>query len=399
MNAKVVRLAATFAMVLALPVGLSLLADEPTKEAGQRVEVQLDPELKEARVRLAEQIDQSVELNFLDVTSNLIAGNALGIDVAVPDASLQAQLGLAKDQGVVVTAVPKESQGASAGLKVHDLLLSIDGQGVGSAAELQKLLEAAIGKEVQLMLRRGGKVVELKTTLKEPQVAALFLEAINFNQVAFAHAEHYRIGVTLSEADDTLRSQLGLAAGEGLVVTDVVEGSPAAEAGIRTHDVFTMLGGKRLATVEAINAQIQEIKDKSVELRLLRAGKETTLRITPKKTPQAAFLDQPVQVWETRVCQECHQNPHKLDPHRLMGWKLGVNNSVWTDGHRVRLHSYENAFRAQTEAGQKADGQTSVEQQIDALKAHLGQMQKTLSALESTLRQPQAKEEKEEQKD
>ena len=51
--------------------------------------------------------------------------------------------------------------------------------------------------------------------------------------------DRYRIGVTLSEADDTLRSHLKLAASEGLVVTEVVNDSPAAKMGVKLHDVLT----------------------------------------------------------------------------------------------------------------------------------------------------------------
>jgi hypothetical protein len=387
-----------------LPCDLFLRADEP--KPNDAVEL-LEPELKEARVRLADEIDKSLEAKgFLDlVTTNLIAGNPLGIDVAVPDAALQAQLGLIKDQGVVVTAVPEESQGAKAGLKVHDLLLTIDGQGVSSAEELKKLLEAANGKQVQLMLRRGGKVVELKTTPKKQELAQLVLEniAVSSADLERIHADRYRIGVSLSEADDTLRAQLGLAAGEGLVVTELHEGTAAAEAGIGKHDVLVMLDGKRLATVDAINAQIQEIKDKPVELRLVRGGKELTLRITPRKS-QGGAIGGRFQIWDTETCAKCHQSaPQLADPHNLMGWKLGVGSSVWTDGYHSKLFLYDKGFanpltQAQWKTGTSASS-GDAQEQVQSLKAQLADMQKTLAALESAIQKPEdGKEEKRDEK-
>lgn len=83
----------------------------------------------------------------------------------------------------------------------------------------------------------------------------------------------YRVGVTLSDADDTLRSQLKLADGEGLIVTDVVPDGPAAAAGIQKHDVLIKLDGKRISTIEKINAQIQELKDRPATLAFLVAVK------------------------------------------------------------------------------------------------------------------------------
>src|SRR5687767_893535 len=155
-----------------LPASL-LPADEPAAPP-PAANAQAEAELRDARNRLAAQIDKSIEANaYADLVSTLVASNPLGIDVAAPDAALRAQLGLIEGQGVVVTAVPEGSLGAKAGVNVHDVLLAIDGQKVGDAAGLQKLLEAAEGKEVPLMLRRGGKTVELKTTPKKQELARL----------------------------------------------------------------------------------------------------------------------------------------------------------------------------------------------------------------------------------
>ena len=88
--------------------------------------------------------------------------------------------------------------------------------------------------------------------------------------------------MTLAQADDALRSQLRLAQGEGLVVTEVVADSPAAKAGLKQHDVLTQLDGKRLTTVEACNAQIQEIKDRKVTATLSAGARNPTVELSPQ---------------------------------------------------------------------------------------------------------------------
>ena len=140
-----------------------------------------------------------------------------------------------------------------------------------------------------------------------------------------ASRERFRIGVSLSEADDTLRAQLRLAAGEGLVVTDVVKDSAAKAAGMLVNDVLTVLDGKRLTTVDAINAQVQEIKDRSVELRLLRAGKELALQVAPRKSVEAAYHDSALRYWDMQSCQKCHAHPFDdaQAAHLMTKWKLG----------------------------------------------------------------------------
>jgi hypothetical protein len=193
-------------------------------------------------------------------------------------------------------------------------------------------------------------------------------------------SESYRIGVTLSEADDTLRAHLRLAAGEGLVVTEVIGDTAAAAAGIRQHDVLTVLNGKRLTTVEAINAQIQEIKAQQVELRLLRGGQETSMQLAPRKVKGAALRDEVITWWDTKSCQRCHVGPH-ADAHAHLAQRLGADKSVWTDGSRVKLYG---DWLKTAQSPQDAPA-AAPQQQITALRAQLAEMQSTLTALEASL--------------
>jgi hypothetical protein len=331
----------------------------------------------------------NAQVTLLDFSNSLVAANGLGIDVASPEGALRAQLALDEGAGLVVTAVPDQSGGAKAGIKVHDLLVQLGDQKVGDVAKLNELLDAADGKPVKLRILRGGKSIEIEATPKKPELALLKLA--NFNRVwtaenLLAHQEHYRIGVTLAEADDTLRAQLRLAASEGLVVTEIVDGGAAALAGIQTHDVLVMLDGKRLTTVEAINAQIQDIKEKQVELRLLRGGKEMTVQIAPRKTQEAAFADNPLIYWDTRNCKSCHSNVHE-DPHKLMSTKFLLSKSAWThDAHGNLLEHLSRGLAGQSVAA-------GPQQQIDAIKSQLGQLQQTIAALEATLKPAATKQE------
>jgi len=366
---------------------------EPPKETRNAIEVLTqDVELESSRALLAEQINRFA---LIDAHVDLVQANGLGIDVAVPDAALKAQLELSEGQGLTVTQVPDDSIGAKAGLKVHDIIVAVGDQGVNEPDTLVKVLEAADGKSVKLRLWRAGKQTELEATPKKPELAKVrFWHALTgkLDRELVVSGERYRIGVTLSEADETLRQQLRLATGEGLVVTEVIADSAAAMAGVQTHDVLTVLDGKRLTTVEAINAQIQEVKDKSVELRLLRGGKEMTIQIAARRTQEAAFVDRPLVYWDTKDCRECHVDDAA---HKALGWKLGANLSAWTDGHHARLYQYERAYRAQTAAGQQpAAGATAPREQIETLKAQLAEMQKTLATLEQAIQTPPKEEEK-----
>jgi hypothetical protein len=318
------------------------------------------------------------------LNDSLLSGNGLGIDVAPPEAALRAQLALDEGTGLVVTSAPEESAGAKAGIKAHDVLIEMNDQTVGDADNFKERLDAADGKTVVLRLLRAGKTLRLEATPKNPNVSMAKL-LFHFGNDA-ASEEHYRIGVTLSEADDTLRTQLRLAAGEGLVVTEVVADGAAAEVGIQTHDVLIVLDGRRLTTVEAINAQIQEIKDKSVDLRLLRAGKEMTIPITPRKVREGTAANTLV-LWDTQDCRRCHSDPH-ASAHQLMGTRLRAAHSAWTDGHHANLYRYYHQHATPAEQ----ENSTPPQEQIQTLKSQLAELQKTLSSLEAALKPAEPKE-------
>lgn len=376
-------------MLLLVPLSLAAQEEPQAKSA------EVDVNVIDARNRLSIAIDKSVTADaYVDLIATLLADNPLGIDVSAPDAALRAQLDLGEDEGLIVTNVPPESVGAKVGLKVHDVIVGLDANKVGDIGKLVDWLGATEGKSVTLKVRRGGKSIELAAETTKPQYAKLRW-AMGDGLALAIDSERFRIGVTLSEADETLRTQLRLAASEGLVVTEVLSDTPAESAGIRVHDVLTMLDGKRLTSVEAINAQIQEIQDRAVEVRLLRGGKETMAQITPRKSTEPTHSFQDVKLWDTTNCKSCHKDSHGLDPHRLMGEKLGAKVSVWTDGDLAKIHNYKIAYRAQIRFAELASKFTdqpaaasAPQQQIDTLRSQLGEMQKTLANLEVALQQP-----------
>ena len=321
------------------------------------------------------------QLLTVELANSLVSSNDLGIDVSEIQPSLRAQLNLAEGRGLVITRVPDDSPGTQAGLQAHDVLVKVGDVSVGNTEQLAEALKKADGKPVNIEVIRQGKTMSVQATPKKPQVAEVVLSDMPLRawfKTAEIVQERYRIGVVLAEADDTLRAQLGLAAGGGLIVTEVFPDTPAAKMGILSHDVLTILDGKRLTTVDAINAQIQEIKDREVELKLLRSSKEVTLKIAPAKEAAAVLTDldrQGLTIWhaggcpvqvKSFNCRNCHADP-------FPGWKVEVR------GHEF----YQPSPPHWSSKLPAAEG--SAQQQVNALKEQLAKMQATLATLEASL--------------
>lgn len=86
------------------------------------------------------------------------------------------------------------------------------------------------------------------------------------------------IGLKVAGADEALRSQLEIPEGRGLVVTQVSKDSDAEKAGLREHDVLLEADGKPLSAPEDLDGLFKGDK-KQAKIRLLREGREKTIRI------------------------------------------------------------------------------------------------------------------------
>jgi hypothetical protein len=82
------------------------------------------------------------------------------------------------------------------------------------------------------------------------------------------------LGVTVSEVPAVLRTQLSIPEGEGIVVEEVMPGTPAARLGLRHHDVILAINGKPVATAPEVRAAVLAVKEGGeLRLKVLRGGK------------------------------------------------------------------------------------------------------------------------------
>jgi membrane-associated protease RseP (regulator of RpoE activity) len=95
------------------------------------------------------------------------------------------------------------------------------------------------------------------------------------------------VGADLTPADDAVRSQLKLSEGQGLVVTGVIDGGPAARAGLKVNDILLILDEKPLAKAEDLlghlkNCSLTHPEKTKLGLHLLRDGKPMTITVKPE---------------------------------------------------------------------------------------------------------------------
>ena len=105
----------------------------------------------------------------------------------------------------------------------------------------------------------------------------------------------YFIGVAIRKIPSVFSRLLGLRGGQGLLVQQVIPGSPAAAAGLKAGDLLIALGGKPLRTpqqlVEAVNQSPRRRGRPTVcRLTIIRAGARRKVSVTPAPCPPQLFF-------------------------------------------------------------------------------------------------------------
>ncbi|MEL7334156.1 MAG: HhoA/HhoB/HtrA family serine endopeptidase [Cyanobacteria bacterium J06560_2] len=78
------------------------------------------------------------------------------------NADPRANLRLQADSGVVILGVSRNSPALQAGLQLGDVIVSMNGQSVTDAGEVQQIVaDTAVGDAIAMTLNRGGRTVEL----------------------------------------------------------------------------------------------------------------------------------------------------------------------------------------------------------------------------------------------
>jgi serine protease Do len=94
------------------------------------------------------------------------------------------------------------------------------------------------------------------------------------------------LGVEIRSLDPEVAKRLGVPDNEGVVVSRVVEGSPAAKAGIHAGDVITALDGKRVTSGRELQQAVAALAaKKTADVTVFRDGKTEKLPVTVAEQP------------------------------------------------------------------------------------------------------------------
>jgi serine protease Do len=203
-----------------------------------------------------------------------VSRGMLGVTVQPVDPFVK-NLALPDSNGALVAQVTPGSGADKAGLKQGDVILSFNGTPVTQAPDLPPLV--AITRpgsmaKVEFLRDHKKQSVEVKVGELPRDKAALASAAPGEDAVGGGSAA--ALGLAVQDIDASTRSELGLKAGEGVVVSKV-SGPAAANTGLRPGDVILMVNQKRVGSAAAFRDAAKGITAGDTAMLLVRRDDST----------------------------------------------------------------------------------------------------------------------------
>jgi hypothetical protein len=98
--------------------------------------------------------------------------------------------------------------------------------------------------------------------------------------------DHGYLGVHLDDLGEQLGEYFGVADGEGALITEVVEDSPAADAGLQAGDIIIQIGDDEVEDSRDVTNFMRDTEENDeIQVRILREKQEQTITVTVGERP------------------------------------------------------------------------------------------------------------------
>ena len=180
------------------------------------------------------EIASSVMSQILDYGE--VRRGLLGVSIQTIDSEIAKALEIGVDSGALISLIEPGSAAEDAGLRVDDIIVSVNDEKISGASELRNTIGLmGSGEEIQIEFIRGDETLSATATLGEQQ------------RVAIAS-----IGTDLHPGLEG--AEFGTSSSRGIDVTSVVPDSPAAQRGLQAGDVITAANRREVSSLEDLGA-------------------------------------------------------------------------------------------------------------------------------------------------
>jgi serine protease Do len=192
----------------------------------------------------------------------------LGVTIQDVDKNLAESFGLDRPRGALIAQVAKGGPADDAGLKEGDVILTFDGKAIPTSSHLPHvvgLITPGSRVPVEIMREQKRRTIKVKVGGLDAD------DSYSLRGSEDREDQGGRLGVVVAEPAPEQLERWSLSG--GVQVREVVNGSPAAEAGVLPGDIITLIGNTPVKSVAAFDKAVDKLrKGSSVPLRLMRRG-------------------------------------------------------------------------------------------------------------------------------
>ena len=200
-------------------------------------------------------------------------------------------LGLKDAKGVYVADITPHGPADKAGLKQEDVVTAIDGKKVDNSDELtMDVISRAPGSTVTLDVVRNGQPKSIKVTLGQRPTSTDFDSPTrggdnngnNDNDNGNSGSVTAR-GISVETLTPDVAQQAGITGNvRGVVISDVDQSSPAADAGLGRGIVITAVNRRPVTNTQDFKREMGQAGDKPVLLTINQGGSSALVVVQPK---------------------------------------------------------------------------------------------------------------------
>jgi serine protease Do len=208
-------------------------------------------------------------------TKGKVTRGYLGVYLQDITADLKEGLGLPSLEGVLISDVVKGTPADKSGLKSGDVVIEFNGEKVTDMQSFRlRVASTPIGETIKMKVLREGKEKVFNVTLTE------FPEELG--AVTPETEEGVELGLRVIGWNDPRAEQFNLDIRSGVIVVDVLPGTPAADANIAAGDVILSIGKQTIENLKDYNNALSKLEaGKPVIFQIQRGERKRYVAVTP----------------------------------------------------------------------------------------------------------------------
>jgi len=256
----------------------------------------------------------------------------LGVMLQDVSPSMAKALQLGDQSGVLINEVVDDSPAAKAGLEDGDVIVAFEGKSLDDYSDLTKAVGAhKPGTKVTVTVLRDGTKKDIEVELGEREndfawtmvgpeghdtvklhkmmkdgdhdfvfesndgSANVWVQSFDGDHdmdVAFFSENRGFLGVHLDDLNGQLGEYFGIKEGKGVLVTEVIEESPAAAAGLKAGDVIVKIDSDEVDSATGLHKFMSNTEaEQKVNVHYMRKGKYSKAEVTLGEAPADEFSE------------------------------------------------------------------------------------------------------------